>query len=118
MATIDEVLGKAKDVADAARKKASEIVRKTQIRMEINSLEKEIAATFEGIGRLVYDADKSGEDIAELKEDLYKTIEALRKKIDALRDELCEYNGAIRCKACGAINANDSVFCSKCGEKL
>ncbi|MGN0171711.1 MAG: zinc ribbon domain-containing protein [Acutalibacteraceae bacterium] len=118
MPTIDELLGKAREVADAAGKKTTELLDKTKIRMEISSLEKQLAATYEGIGRLVYDAETSGEDISELKKDAYESVAQQQARIEELQNKLYDYSHAVRCKSCGAINEEDALFCKKCGEKL
>ena len=118
MAMIDDFLGKARDVADAAGKKTSELVDKTKIRMEISSLQKQLGATFEGLGRLVYDSEESGEDISDLKQGAFEAIRDLQAQIEELQDKLHEYNHAVRCKTCGVMNDSDSLFCKKCGEKL
>jgi len=55
MATIDDVISKAKTVAEAAGKKTSEFIEITKLRIEIAEQEREMAYIFEGLGRLVYD---------------------------------------------------------------
>lgn len=118
MATFEEILNKAREMAGTATEKASELVDKTKIKMEIAQLEKKLAATYEGIGRLVYEAETTDEDITDLKTAAFETIAELEAAIVALQEKLYGYEGAVRCKACGIANEGDAVFCKKCGKAL
>lgn len=118
MAKFEDVLNKMKDVAVATGQKASDIAAKTKIKMEISSLQKKQAAAYEGIGRLVYDAQKNGTDIEELKNEAIEAIDELQEEIKALEDKIFELDGAIRCDECGIVNDGDAGFCKKCGKAL
>lgn len=118
MATFEEILNKAREVAGAATDKASELVDKTKIKMEIAQLEKKLSATYEGIGRLVYEAETADEDIAELKASAFETVKELEDAITALQEKLYGYEGAVRCRECGGVNEGDAIFCKKCGKSL
>ena len=118
MVTIEEVLNVVKDAAVQTGHKANEVATKTKLKMEIAAMQKKQAATFEGIGRLVYDAHTSGEDIEDLKAEAFRAIEALQKEIDKLQDVLFGMEGAVRCKECSVINDGDAEFCKRCGNKL
>ncbi len=116
--TMEEFLSKARDAAQSAERKTTELVGKTRIKMEISSLQKQLAAMFEGIGRLEFDAASSGEDITALKEEAFETVRELQKELEAQYDRLYDMNGAVRCAACGAVNEGDAAFCKKCGKNL
>ena len=118
MATFEDFLNKARDLADAAGKKTTELVDKTKVKMEISTLQKQLAATFEGFGRLVYDAETADEDISDMKQTAFETIRELQQQIDTLQGKLYDYEGAVRCKACGAVNDGDAVFCKTCGKNV
>lgn len=118
MATFEEILNLAKDAAAAAGKKTGEFVDITKVKMEISRQEKELAATYEGLGRLVYDAKKGGTDVSELMDACVAHIEELTAGIEELRVKLADKKGAVRCPACGLFNDADAVYCKSCGEKL
>lgn len=115
---IEDILYKAREVAQSAERKTTEMVGKTRIKMEISSLQKQLAATFEGIGRLEYDAASSGEDISSLKAEAFETVKELQKQLEAQYTRLYDLNGVVRCGACEAINDGDAAFCKKCGKTL
>lgn len=118
MATMGNVLNTACELVDTAGRKTAELVDKTKTKMDIATLEKQLAATFEGIGRLMYDAAESGEDIAYIKDDAFATVKKLQKEIDKAYAKLYAYKGAVACKECGAINDVDALFCKKCGKNV
>lgn len=118
MAMFEDILSKARDFAGAAKDKTGELVDKTKLKMEISDTEKKLAATFEGIGRLIYDAETSGEDIEALKKDAFETVGELQKELNALQNKLYELDGIVRCTECDTPNETDAAFCKKCGKAL
>lgn len=118
MATFEEVLVKAKTMAESAGKKTGELVDQVRLKMDVAQTEKELATAFEGLGRLVYDAHRSGEDIAPLVEDCAARIGELTEKVEATRRQIDEYNKVSRCQSCGAANPDDALYCKHCGTKL
>ncbi|MBP5304175.1 MAG: hypothetical protein J6Z00_04750 [Clostridia bacterium] len=118
MSTFDEILNKAKQGADIVGRKTSDFVEVTRLRMAVSDVEKEIAETFEGLGRLVYDARKSGEDVDEMITACIENVEDLEEEADMLREQIYAYKNMRKCKECGSVNASDAEFCNKCGAKL
>ena len=59
MTTLEDVLYKAKTMAEAAGKKTSDMLEATRLKMEAAEIEKDISATLEGLGRLIYDGRKA-----------------------------------------------------------
>lgn len=118
MTTFEEVVSKAKSVAEAAGKKTSDFIEVTKLKFEVAELEKEIASTFEGIGRLVYDAKKAGENADNLVDDCIMKLDELQSNVDELRKKIDEYRYTIRCKNCGISNPDDALYCKKCGQTL
>lgn len=116
--TLEEILNKAKQGADAVGRKTSDFVEITRLKMAANDVEKEIAETFEGLGRLVYDARKNGEDVEEMVAACIENVDDLQKEVDMIRDQIYSYKNMRKCKECGAVNAVDAEFCNKCGAKL
>ncbi len=118
MTTFEDILCKGKNAAECVGKKASDIVEVTKLKMEAAEMEKDIAATLEGLGRLVYDSRKSGQDVTALTEECIAKIDEMTAKAAELRGKIDEYNKVIRCPECQAVNSDDSLFCKKCGTKL
>lgn len=118
MGTFEEILNKAKRGAEAVGQKTGDFIEVTKLKMAASDVDKEIAATFEGLGRLVYDAQKSEEDVSEMIEECIQSIDELQEAADAIREQIYSYKNMNRCVACGAVIDKDAAFCSKCGAPL
>lgn len=118
MTTVEEVLYKAKELADAAGKKTGELVSLTKLKMEVATVQKEIAAELESIGRLVYEAHKNGTSAEEALPALFDAVDTLETKAVELTAEIERLQGMRHCTACGKNNAADAAFCQNCGGKL
>lgn len=119
MAMFEDVLYRAKSVAVSAGKKTEELVELTKVYAKIGELRREIAALYEGLGRLTYDAQRSGEPIEkDLMEACVDQIDELEKALARAEERVMQVKNAVRCSACGACNANNAAYCNQCGEKL
>ncbi len=118
MALLDDVLNTARDVIDVAAEKTTDFVGMTKLRIALADVKREIAMTMEGIGRLVYDAQKNGADIADMVAQACAQIDQLTVKQHKLEQQLCAYRKATICAHCDAINDDDAHFCKGCGSSL
>ena len=115
MGTFEDILNMAREGAEKVGQKTSDFVEVTKMKMSLSNIEKEINATYEGLGRLVYDAGKSGEDVTDMVQACIDNIDALQADADDLRDGIYTAKQMRKCAACGAINDRDADFCNKCG---
>ena len=115
MATFEEILNMAREGAEKVGQKTSDFVEVTRMKMRIAEIEKEVAATYEGLGRLVYDAEKSGQDSDDMVRACVENIDELQADADALREQLYAFKHLQKCAECGAVNDEDAAFCNKCG---
>lgn len=118
MAFFEDFLNKAKDVAEVVEEKTTDFVSATKLKMALSDVKREMSATMEGLGRLVYDAHKTDADVTELTEQAYARAAELEAKQRDLEKALCAYQKACVCDACGVVNADDAHFCKACGKEL
>ena len=118
MTTWEDVLLKVRNAADTVGKKTTELTDTVKLKTKSAQLQKEMAATFEGMGRLLYDSRQSGRDVSDLLEDSAKRIDELQAEWQQVEEELCAYKGAVHCPACRAIVEDSAAFCSHCGHKM
>ena len=118
MTTFEDVISKAKSVAGVAGKKTSDFIEVTRLKIEIAELEKDMNSILEGLGRLVYDAKKAGENIDALIDDCVIRLDECQAKIDELHRKIDTFRYSVRCKGCGSPNPDDAVYCKKCGVRI
>ncbi|MBR2338986.1 MAG: hypothetical protein IKA63_05930 [Clostridia bacterium] len=118
MAMFEDVLSRAKAVAEAAGRKTGEFVENTKIKIEIADLQREIASMYEGLGRLIYDGHRSGENIDDMVDACISHLEEQNAYLEELQDQLLDSKNAARCAECGAVNDGEAHFCSNCGKAL
>ncbi len=117
MTAFEEVLSCAKSVAQTAGKKTEEFVELTKIRVQIADLRREMAALYEGLGRLVYDSRVAGEPVDDMVEACVAQLTELQAQLVKLEDRVMQSKNVIRCE-CGTLNVKTAVFCNQCGKKL
>ena len=117
MAAFEDVLSCARSVAQTAGRKTEEFVELTKVRMQIADLRREIAALFEGLGRLVYDSRIANEPVDDMIEACVEQLKELQAQLAKLEDRVMESKNVIRCD-CGTLNTNTAVFCNRCGKRL
>lgn len=118
MAMFEDVLSRAKFVAQSAGKKTEEMVEIAKVKIQIGDLRREISSLYEGLGRLVYDSRRSEESVDELVDACVEQLDEQLAALARLEERVMESKNVIRCEACGNLNAQDASFCNKCGAKL
>lgn len=118
MATWEDVVCKAKELADAAGRKVTDVAELTKQKLKIAENERAIRDVMEAIGRVIYESRKENaatdeEMVAELlqqADELYAANEQLRAEIDN--------TAGCRSCSCGATNPQGASFCNACGKAL
>lgn len=90
----DEVIGKAKTVADVAGKKTSEMIEIGKIKYKMKQITWDIEKTYAKLGALVYEARGSGENYDDVIEIVVAEIDDLNTRLDLLEHEYDEYKKA------------------------
>ena len=98
----------------------NKITKETKLKFKINDNKNKISDIYEEIGKKVYEKHVREENF-NIKEELLeqcKKIDELSKEIEEARKEILLLNKKRQCSKCYAEIDKESVFCSKCGEKL
>ena len=98
----------------------NKITKETKLKLKINDNKNKISDFYEEIGKKVYEKHVREENI-NIKEELQEQcnkIDELSKEIEEARKEILLLNKKRQCPKCYAEIDKESVFCSKCGEKL
>jgi len=117
MAFFEEFKRNASGVADKAVKKTNEITGIAKLQMSVKSKETKLAAVYEDIGRLFYNAERSGIDCtAEIANCIMKA-DKIKAEIASAKAEIAKLRNVVICEGCGNEIANTAAFCSFCGMK-
>lgn len=114
----DDVTKTASDAANYTVKKAGELTSAAKIKHKLHLAETKLACTYEGIGRLYYNAVMHGEKNTEAISGLMADVAEINIEIDGYKAQLADVKNQRVCPVCGAAVPADSTFCGKCGAKI
>ena len=118
MATWEDVVCKAKELADAAGRKVTDIAEVTKQKIKIAENERALRGALEAIGRIVYDSRR--ENVAvdeEVLSELIQQVDDIRITNEQLQAEIDNACGRKVC-SCGATNSQGAAYCNACGKQL
>lgn len=108
---------KAKEVFEETSKVAGEVIETSKLKYKRSSIEGDIRAKLEKLGKCAYLAKVKGADYSEESERICDEIKALIEEEKAIDLEIAERKGKKIC-SCGAYNPRDSKFCNECGKEI
>ncbi len=118
MATWEDIVLKAKDLADAAGRKVNDAAETTKQKLKIAENERGIRLALEALGGMLYDSRKESIELnEELVAELVAQVDELTAANEQLQAEIDNRCGRKTCQ-CGVTNPEGSVFCNACGKKL
>ena len=118
MTSWEDIVCKAKDLADAAGRKASDVADLAKQKMKIAENERAIRVALEALGGLIYESRKDNtEPSEELVAELIAQVDELTAANEQLQAEIDNRCGTKTCE-CGHKNPEEAVFCNTCGKKL
>lgn len=115
---LDDLMEKARELADAAGKKTGELYELSKYKVECIRLSNELKKLYEKLGATVYKAVKTSDSDNSEIDAITAEIDDRRIRIAEIKDIMAELSDKQICKNCGAVNPKDAVFCLKCGAKL
>ena len=118
MTTWEEVVCKAKELADAAGRKAVDVVDIAKQKMKIAENDRAIRVTLEAMGGMLYESRKEGVEMnEELLAELIAQVDDLTAANEQLQAEMDNRRGCKTC-VCGATNPEGAAYCNACGKEL
>lgn len=118
MEILDKILSNVKKTKKVVIQKSNDVVEITKMKIAINGAENDADELVREIGKLVYDAYKSGEGNAELVEEKCTKLDDIYRDIEEKKSQFAKLRNLKKCDECGRENSADATFCDKCGAKL
>lgn len=118
MSRFDDLLIKAKNVANAAGKKTGELVEVSKLKLEAVQINSDIQKAYERLGNVVYEQEKTGADNNDLIALCVSEIDGLLAELTDLNAKINEVKNTVKCMNCGAENPEGSLYCARCGSAL
>lgn len=118
MGVLEDVVINARSAAETVGKEAGRLVDISRLRFSAAEIQKEISRKYETLGRMVYDSRKPGNSVNLSFDEHIQAIDSLYQKLDEVNEKINVLRRKTVCPKCGFDNAEDSVFCSRCGTKL
>ena len=115
---MEKIMQHAKRTQEVVVQKSSDVAKITKLKLAIVALEGKIKDAYNAIGRAVYEAYRADEGDSDVIESKCAEIDAMFAELEQLKSDYAAVRKMKRCEACGAENAEDAAFCSKCGTAL
>lgn len=118
MAIWEDIVCKAKELADTAGRKATDVADLAKQKIRIAENERAIRVTLEALGGILYESRKEGVDMNEdLVTELVAQVDELTAANEQLQAEIDNKRGCKTC-SCGTANPEDAAYCNACGKEL
>lgn len=111
----NDIFDKAKVIFNAMGKKTEEVVESSKLKIQILSVNSDIAKAYQELGSIIYHAAKQNSTCAEEVESKMDEIDELLHKLHRLEQKISEIYRVRKCPNCGAACPSDAHFCSRCG---
>lgn len=116
MAFFDDLGRRISQAGQGALKKTRNVADTVRINADISDQERNLNNLYNQIGR-AYFAIHGSEPDERLKE-LVESVKETNKRIEELKKQLNSMKDTCACIKCGAMNPENSLFCTVCGARL
>ncbi len=118
MSAFDDVVDKAKDIAETAGKKAEKVVEVSKLKLRVSQINSEAKKAYEKLGSAVYHMKKANYEDEGLIASVVEEVDELYAERAKIEARLASLKNQVICDTCGAKNPEDAVYCVKCGNRL
>ena len=118
MSAFNSFVNKAKEVASLASKKTGVAVELSKLKLQSMQIRSQIQSTYERMGTLVYEQEKTGSDNYELISVCIKEVDTLLVRLNEANAEIAVLKDGIKCSNCSTSNPYETTYCKSCGVNL
>lgn len=118
MSAFGSVMNMVRDAASIATKKTGTAVELSKLKLQMMQLRSQMQSTYERVGILTYEQQKTGTDNYELISVCIKEIDSLLVQINELNAAIATIKDGVKCPNCNTANPIDTPYCKNCGVNL
>lgn len=118
MSAFGSVMNMVRDAASIATKKTGTAVELSKLKLQMMQLRSQMQSTYERIGILTYEQQKTGTDNYELVSVCIKEIDSLLVRINEINATIATIKDGVKCPNCNTANPVDITYCKSCGVNL
>lgn len=118
MGLLDDIMDKAKGVANVATKKTKEVVGYSKLKIQAMQITSDVDDLYEKLGRLAYEEKKANVNNSELIASCISDIDNLLLDLAIVNQKITENKASGECPNCNAHNAEGAVYCQNCGTRM
>ncbi len=118
MSFFDDAVISAKGFGSAVSRKTGQLVDTAKLRVTAADISADINNRYKALGKAVYDARRDGADPEEVIAECTAAIDALHDRLDEVNRRIAELQNKLCCTSCGAVVAQKSLYCSRCGARV
>lgn len=117
MVNFDDTINKAREFLGETGKAAEEIIQTQKLKFKLTGLKSDLKKLYTDLGEYTYLNAIKGDENAEPAAEVVANITEKLEEIEALEKEIASRSGSRVCE-CGAVNKQDSKYCSTCGKEF
>ena len=118
MSVTGDLFNKTKQIMSLASRKTGTAVEISKLKLQTVQINSMIQSTYERIGTLVYEQEKTGTDNYDLVAVCIKEIDSLLVQLNEVNDRINGLKNGFECPVCKTPNPADMVYCKNCGANL
>lgn len=118
MSVVENALIKARQIAGVATRKTGNAVEVSKLKLQAVQINSMIQSTYERIGTLTYDQEKSGIDNQEIIAVCIREVDNLFVSLNEVNEKIHQYKAGVSCTRCQTANLVSAVYCQSCGSNL
>ena len=107
----------ATDAATKAARKTDEISNIVRLNVNVKTGEMKLSSVFEEIGRLFYEAERTGADYTSDIASAIMKADKIKADIENAKKQIAKLRKVTVCKNCGKEISDEVAFCPFCGAK-
>ena len=99
-------------VARSVQERTREGWENTRLSADLYSLRGDLERQYTALGKAYFNSTLTGEEVPQ------ELLSSLKATYDRIEELTAQRENRVRCPSCGAYQAEDARFCSKCGRRM